>query len=144
MSAVKGFPGGSHSKDPACSAGDTGLIPGSGKSPGEGNGHPLQCSCPENPMDTRDWLATVIEMQRLGHDWVANTFILPCFSSIIRICTNPGLSRWLSGKESTCQCRRQVDKSSIPGLGKSPGKEMATCSSILALKIPWTDEPGGL
>ena len=76
---MKGFPGGSHSKESACSARDTGLIPGLGKSPGEGNGHPLQCSCPENPMDRRDWLATVIEMQRLGHDWVANTFILPCF-----------------------------------------------------------------
>ena len=36
------------------------------------------------------------------------------------------------------------DKSSVPGLGRSPGKEMATHSSIFALKIPWTEEPGGL
>ena len=66
------------------------------------------------------------------------------FSSVIRICTKPGLSRWLSGKESICQCRRQVDKNSIPGLERSPGKAMATYFSILALKIPWTEEPGGL
>ena len=37
-------------KEPACNAGDAGLIPGSGKSPGEGNGHSLQDSCLENPM----------------------------------------------------------------------------------------------
>ena len=38
-------------KESACSAGDTGWIPGSGGSPGEGHGNPLQCSCLENPMD---------------------------------------------------------------------------------------------
>jgi len=43
----------------ACSAGDLGLIPGSGRSPGEGNGNPLQYSCLENPMDGRAWWATV-------------------------------------------------------------------------------------
>ena len=46
-----GFPGGSEGKVSACSAGDPGLIPGSGRSPGEGNGKPLQYSCLENPMD---------------------------------------------------------------------------------------------
>ena len=39
------FPGGSDHKEYACNAGDTGLIPGSGRSPGEGNGYPLQYSC---------------------------------------------------------------------------------------------------
>ena len=38
----------------------------------------------------------------------------------------------------------QVDPGSIPGLGKSPGEEMATHSNTLAWKIPWTEEPGGL
>ena len=143
---MKCFPGGSHSKESTCSARDTGLIPGLGKSPGEGNGCPLQYSCPENPMDRRDWLAIVIEMQKGGPARVANTFTLFFFfsSSMIRICSKPGLSRWRSGKESICQCRRQVDKNSIPGLERSPGKAMATYSSILALKIPWTEEPGGL
>ena len=41
----------SDSKEFACNAGDPGLIPVSGRSPGEGNGNPLQCSCPENRMD---------------------------------------------------------------------------------------------
>ena len=43
----------------ACNAGDLGLIPGSGRSPGEGNGNPLQNSCLENPMDRGAWWATV-------------------------------------------------------------------------------------
>ena len=43
----------------ACSAGDPGLIPGSGRSSGEGNGNPLQYSCLENPMDGGAWEATV-------------------------------------------------------------------------------------
>ena len=54
-----GFPVGSVSKEAACNAGDPDLIPGSGRSPGEGNGNPLQHSCLENPMDGGDWQATV-------------------------------------------------------------------------------------
>ena len=46
-----GFPGGSDGKVSACSAGDPGLIPGLGRSPGEGNGNQLQYSCLENSMD---------------------------------------------------------------------------------------------
>ena len=49
----KGFPGGSDSKASACNVGDLGLIPGSGRSPGKGNGNPLQHSCLENPRDGR-------------------------------------------------------------------------------------------
>ena len=48
---VGGFPGGSDGKEFACNAGDQGLIPGLGRSRGEGNGNPLQYSCLENPMD---------------------------------------------------------------------------------------------
>ena len=47
------LPGGSDGKASACNAGDPGLIPGSGRSPGEGNGNPLQYSCLENSMDVR-------------------------------------------------------------------------------------------
>ena len=47
----RGIPGGSEGKASACNAGDLGLIPGLGRSPGEGNGNPLQYSCLENPMD---------------------------------------------------------------------------------------------
>ena len=54
-----GFPGDSDGKESACNAGDLGSIPGSGRSPGEGNGYPFQYSCLENPMDRVAWQATV-------------------------------------------------------------------------------------
>ena len=50
-----GFPGGSVDKESARHVGDLGSIPGSGRSPGEGNGNPLQYSCLENPMDQGAW-----------------------------------------------------------------------------------------
>ena len=54
-----GFPGSSDGKESACNSIDLGLIPGSGRSPGEGNGNPLHYSCLENPMDRGAWWATV-------------------------------------------------------------------------------------
>ena len=54
-----GFPGGSGSKDSTCNAGNPGLIPGWGRSPGGGNSNPLQYSCLENPVDGGAWRATV-------------------------------------------------------------------------------------
>ena len=54
-----GFPGGSDGKESACNAGDQGLIPVSGRSPGEGNSNPLQYSCLGNSMDRETWRATV-------------------------------------------------------------------------------------
>ena len=53
------LPGGSGVKGSACNAGDLGSISGSGRSPGEGNGNPLQYSCLENPTDRGAWQATV-------------------------------------------------------------------------------------
>ena len=53
----QGCPGGLDGKESACSAGDLGLIPGWGRSPGEGNVYPLQYSCLENPMDRGAWWA---------------------------------------------------------------------------------------
>ena len=53
------FPGGSDGKASAYNAGDPGSIPGLGRSPGEGNGNPVQYSCLENPMDGEAWWATV-------------------------------------------------------------------------------------
>ena len=55
----QGFPGGSDGKESACHAGDVRLIPGLGRSPGEGNGHPLQYSCLENSIDRGAWWGTV-------------------------------------------------------------------------------------
>ena len=54
-----GFPGGSEVKTSASNAGDLGLIPGLGRSPGEENGNPFQYSCLENAMDRGAWQATV-------------------------------------------------------------------------------------
>ena len=57
--SLNGFPGDSGSKDSACNTGDPGFIPGSGRSPGEGNGYPLHYPCLENPMDRGAWQITV-------------------------------------------------------------------------------------
>ena len=54
------FPGGSDGKESACSVGDAGSTTGSGRSPGEGNGYPLQYSCLENPKDRGAWQAIVL------------------------------------------------------------------------------------
>ena len=56
---VFGFPGSTDGKESACSGGDVGSIPGSGRCPREGHGNPLQYSCLENPMDWWAWWATV-------------------------------------------------------------------------------------
>ena len=55
-------PDGSDGKESACNVGDLGLIHGLGRSPGEGNGNPLQYSCLENPTDGGAWRATVHEV----------------------------------------------------------------------------------
>ena len=59
VSVTRGFPGGSMVKNLPANAGDEGSIPGSGRSPGEGNGNPLQYSCLGNLMDRGAWWATV-------------------------------------------------------------------------------------
>ena len=59
-----GFPGDAVIKNPPASAEDTGLIPGSGRSPGGGNGNPLQYSCLKNPMDRTAWWARVHRVTR--------------------------------------------------------------------------------
>ena len=84
-----GFPGGSGSKESTCNAGDLALIPGLGRSPGEGNGYSLQYSCLENSMERS--LAGV-GWQRVGHDRATNTFTFLLLSSHkcknFRICKN--------------------------------------------------------
>ena len=61
-------PGGSNGKESACSAGDQGSILGWGRSPGEGDGNPLQDSRLENPMDRGAWRSTVTGSQKVGHN----------------------------------------------------------------------------
>ena len=99
------FPGRSDGKESASNMGDLGLIPGSGGSPGEGNGHPLQCSCLENPTVGGDWWATV---------------------------------------HGVAKSRARLSDFPFTFHFHALEKEMATHSSILAWRIPWIEETGGL
>ena len=77
-------------------------------------------------------------LQRVGHDW-ATSLLLSLF--INYLC----LPRWYSGQESACQCSRWKRLRFNPWVQKNClEKEMATHSSTLAWKIPWTEDPGGL
>ena len=68
-----GFAGGSDDKESAYNTGDTGLIPGSGRSPREGNGNPLQYSFLDNTMDRGAWRATIYGVTKSRHNWGTNT-----------------------------------------------------------------------
>ena len=101
---------------------DVGLISVLGRSPGVGNGNPLQYSCPENPTDRGAWRATVhgvAKSQTRLSDFhicfllISNAFSISCICALL-------------GGEDLLE------------------KEMATHSSILAQKIPWMEEPGRL
>ena len=72
------FPGGSAGKESAYNAGDAGSIPGSGRSPGGGNGNPLQYNCLENPMNRGIWGATVHGVARVRHDLATKPPPPPC------------------------------------------------------------------
>ena len=74
------FPGGSEGKESACNAGDPGLIPGSGRSLGEGNGYPLQYSCLENPMEESG------RPQSMGSHRVVFLRKWPCMANFSFIC----------------------------------------------------------
>ena len=73
LTQVVGFPGGSVEKNPSANAGDPGLIPSTGRSPGEGNGNPLQYSCLENSIDRGAWQAMqCMGSQIIGHNLQLN------------------------------------------------------------------------
>ena len=106
------------------------------KIPGEGNGNPLHYSCLGNSTDRGAWRAN----SPWGRKVLGTTkkLALPLF-----FFSTPIME--LSGKESTCQCRRHR-KFELDPLGHEDSleKEMATHSSILAWEIPWREEHGGL
>ena len=89
-SVNKGFPGGSDGKESACNMGDPSLIPGSGTSPGKGNGNPVQYSCLENPMDGGAWRATVHGVTQSWTQPSDFTFTFLHFHSMnkTRVCIN--------------------------------------------------------
>ena len=94
---ILGFPGGSDGKVCACNAENLGSIPGSGRSPGEGNDNPLQCSCLENPRDGGAWWAAVCGvtqsqtwLKQLSSSRSSNNYwksaplsLLPCYPSFL-------------------------------------------------------------
>ena len=85
-----GFPHSSVSKSSACNAGDPGLIPGLARSPGEGNGNPLQYSCLENLMDRGAWQATAHGVTRVMQacDNVEHTHALTYVSGHLNVHSN--------------------------------------------------------
>ena len=104
--SVRGFPGGSEVKASACNAGALGSIPGSGRSPGEGYGNPLQYSCLENPMNRGAWRATVhrVAKSRTQLSDFTFTFNFP------------------AGSDGKASAYNAGGLGSIPGLGRSPGE----------------------
>ena len=87
------FPGGSDGQESACNAGNLGSIPGTGRSPGEGNGNPLQYFWPENPMDRGAWRATVHGVARVGHDSVTKPPIPPPVKTLVIRATGTEMAR---------------------------------------------------
>ena len=147
--AMWGFPGGSDGKASACNAGDPSSIPGSGRSPGKGNGNPLQYSCLENPMDRGAWWATVHGVAksrtRLSHftSLHFNTDLLSCFILVVTFVPekiNEVYTGWWSlflGKERTrkqvsikCCCHAQFLGQILPHISENesyPGEGMLGC-----------------
>ena len=87
-----GFPCGSDGKASAYSVGDPGWIPGSGSSPGEGNGNPLQYSCLENPMDRGARLATVHGVTKSQTQ--LNDFTLQMCQKVALLYSSPSLPKF--------------------------------------------------
>ena len=134
-----GFPPSSVSKESACNAGDSCSIPGLGRSPGEGNGNPLQYSCLKNPMDRGAWQATIRGVARVGHlatkpppslicSWETGKFLLQLVRS----------SSWETSwfQINICQCRNIRDANLIPESGRSPGEGNGNTRQYSCLKSP--------
>ena len=85
---------------------ETGSIPGSGRSPGKGNGNPLQYSCLENPMDRGPGGLQSIGLQRAGHHWVTDTFtsLQSLYTSICKL-TLTYISLYIHANLCECSLR---------------------------------------
>ena len=116
------FPGGSDSKASVYNEGNPGLIPGSERSPGEGNGNPLQYSCLENSVDGGFWWATVHGVAK--SQTRLNDFTFPLLLSF---------TGGSAGKESACNAG---DLSPVPGLGRSPGGGHSNPNQYSCLENP--------
>ena len=152
----KDFPGGSTVKNPPANAGgtrDMGSIPGSGRSPGVGNGNPLQYSCLENSMDRGTWRATI----HRGHkesDLPSPPQVAPHADDL----ASPGVTRtygapWWATEHTSRRlikfcCKKSAysagDVGLIPGLGRSTGGQHDNPLQYSCWEIPGSEEPGGL
>ena len=126
----KGFPGGSDGKVSVYNVGDPGSIPGSGRSPGEGNGNPLQYSCLENSMDGGAWWATV---HRVAKSWTQlSDFTFTFFFNGLAAAAT--MARRV--KKICLPCRRHKRCSFYPSVGKIPWRRRGNPFQYSCLENP--------
>ena len=132
-----GFPGGSYGKESACNAGDLGLIPGWGRSSGEGNGYTLQCSCLEQQFGETQILKIACDSYDIG-EGNGNPLQYSCLA-------NPmDGGAWQAAVHGVSRSRTRLSDFTFPFHFHALEKEIATHSRVLAWRIPGMGEPGGL
>ena len=128
------FPDGSVGKESACNGGDTGdagLILGSGRWPGGGNGNPFQCSCLKKPMERGAWWAIV---QRVAKSWTRLSTHTPTVD--YKCCDS---FRWIKGLCRTCACiHSPSDSLPIQAVRQSSFHSGLVTKLCPTLTIPWT------
>ena len=140
------FLGGLDVTEAACNAGELGLIPVLGRSPGEWNSYPLQSSGLENSMDGWLWQATVHGVTK-SRTWLSN-FHFCIAGRFFTFCTTRDVLYHIVCKLVAQMAKNlpAMQETQVRSLGQEDPleKEMATHSSILAWRIPWREEAGGL
>ena len=140
--SVECFPAGSVSKESACMAGDAGLIPGLGRSPGDRNGNSLQCSCLGSLTDIRSWWATVqgvtesdtTEVTKPPQLWVSGL----CSAAGNRTSTLTRLEQWrgVTGSHNWNPIRRLIFR--FGWFHNSPMSSFSGTSSVCLFALPCT------
>ena len=136
------YPGHSAARKSACIAGDMGSIPGLGRSPGEGNGYPLQYSGLENSMDG------IIHGVAKSGTWLSDFHFHfkvkwgPLQYSCLENPMDGGA--WWAAVHGVAGSQTRLSDFTLTFHFHALEEEMATHSSVLAWRIPWTEEPGGL
>ena len=139
LTGTKGFPGGSIGKESACNAGDMGLIPELVRSPGGGNGNPLQYSYLGNPMDRGAWWAAV---HGGCNSW---TWLINLITTTYQLLTiQSNFTLYLRTSDHAFSLQKPKKKKKISGWEDPLEKGIAAHSSILVWRIPWKKDPGML
>ena len=132
-------------KASAYNAGDPGSIPGLGRSPGEGNGSPLQYSCLESLMDRGAWQAIVQGVTK--SQTRLSDFIFTFFKNCIIYCGYPTpYQNFVNSPNETPLNLHPMWDTWVQSLGQEDPMEdgIAIYSGVLAWRVPWTVESGGL